>query len=90
MAFSASVPEIVYLGPGQVVARGTYTNGAGDTGGDIAHGLKIVRGVKLSQIGAAVTSKPVYNETLPLGDWTAVTIVTTNNGDGTYEIYGEL
>lgn len=90
MAFTPTTPDIVFLGSGAVVARGTYVNDGGSTGGDIPTGLSMIKGVVLSNAGAAVTNAQVYNETLPLGSWTAVTVVTAANASGTYEIYGEL
>lgn len=90
MAFTATTPEIIFLGVGSAKSVGRYANTAGSTGGDISHGLSVVKGVVLTPTSTAVTSQHVYNETLPLGSMTAVTIVTGANEGGSYEIYGEL
>lgn len=90
MAFTASTPELVFLGPGKVMAIGTYANTAGSTGGSISTGLGVVNGVILTPKGAAVTSAHTYNVTLPLTDISPVVIVTGADESGTYLIYGVL
>ena len=88
MAFTASTPDIIFLGPGRVLAVGTYANTAGSTGGDIKTGLGVISGVSLTPAGAAVTSAHTYNVTLPLTGISPVTIVTGADESGTYMIYG--
>jgi len=88
MAFAYTTPEMVGKGVGMVMARGTYTNGIGDTGGDIKTGLRLIKYVFLTPTKDAVTSAHTYNVTLPLDNYTAVTIVTGDAEGGTYEIWG--
>lgn len=90
MAFTASTPELVFLGPGSIMAIGTYVNTGGSTGGNIVTGLGVVKGVVLTPAGAAVTSAHTYNVTLPLTGISPVVIVTGANESGTYMIYGNL
>jgi hypothetical protein len=68
---------------------GTYTNGSGETGGDVATGLGRCEIFQLQPKGTAVVATaPVVNETLPLesGD---VTVVTADNEDGTWFAIGK-
>jgi hypothetical protein len=88
MAFAHTTPEMIGKGAGMVMARGTYTNGVGDIGGNIVTGLKLVNYVFLTPNKDAVTSSHTYNVTLPLTNFTAVTIVTGDAEGGTYEIWG--
>ena len=69
------------------MSRGTFTNGAGNTGGNIYTGLQKVYGMVLQHSGSAVVATfPVINETFPVSD--PVTIVTADNGDGYWLAYG--
>jgi hypothetical protein len=71
---------------------GTYTNGAGDSGGDIDTGLKKVYFMWLQSRGAAVSAEaPTINETInsPPIDGSAVTIVTTLDDDGIWMAVGK-
>lgn len=88
MAFTATTPTIIPLGPGSVLAVGTYANTAGSTGGSIVTGLGVVNGVILTPKGAAVVSAHTYNVTLPLTGISSVVIVTGADESGTYMIYG--
>ena len=64
------------------VAWGTYTNGGGDTGGDIDTGLTLVETMAFAGSGAAVNADlPSVNETLPFNGG-AITIVCTDGADG--------
>jgi hypothetical protein len=66
---------------------GTFTNGAGDSGGDIYTGLSQVLGMELQHTGsAAVASDPVVNETFPCHD--PVTIVAVAGADGYWHAFG--
>lgn len=68
---------------------GTFTNGAGDEGGDIVTGLNSVKFFSIQQTGAAVTTgAPVVNESFPTATGT-MTIVTDANADGIWEAVGE-
>jgi hypothetical protein len=67
-------------------AFGTFTNGGGDTGGDITvSGARQIVHVNLQHTGAAVASNaPSVNATLPLTSAT-FTIVTDDGADGLWE-----
>jgi hypothetical protein len=70
------------------VARGTFTNTGGDTGGDIVTGLSQVFDVTLTHTGAAVVaSAPVVNETIPCSG--TVTIVTVADTTGIWVAKGK-
>jgi len=89
MAFASAITRIVknHIGD-RVVTHGTYTNGGGDTGGDIDTGLKVCEFIVLQPTGAAViASNPSVNETLPV-DGSAVTVVNTADEDGVWFAYG--
>lgn len=82
MAFTSAILESRTIWGDKVIVYGSFTNGAGDSGGDIATGLNNVEMCMLTHSGAAaVASAPSINETFPLagGD---VTIVTTTGADG--------
>lgn len=69
-------------------AFGTYTNGGGDTGGDVDTGLKEVHVMILQPGGGTViASAPTVNETLP-ADGSAITIVNTAGEDGQWFAIG--
>jgi len=81
MAFASAILGRSVFGDKSIV-WGSFTNGAGDSGGDIETGLASVENIQLQHSGAAaVADSPSVNETLPLasGD---VTIVTTTGADG--------
>lgn len=87
MAFAFEIQDQTVFGNKRIVF-GTYTNGGGDTGGDIETGLTVCESIQLTQTGSAVTTgAPVVNETLPVsgGD---VTIVTDDGADGTFFAIG--
>ena len=70
------------------MTTGTYSNGSGDTGGNIDTGLKVCEAIFLQPKGAAVVANnPVVNETLPVAG-SAITVVTTDNEDGTWMAIG--
>ena len=89
MAFASAITRTVQNVIGdRRVTHGTYTNGSGDTGGDIDTGLASCEFIVLQPGGAAViASAPVVNETLPVAG-SAVTVVTADNEDGTWFAYG--
>jgi len=67
---------------------GRFTNGAGDSGGDIVTGLNSIDFMKLTHTGSAVVAgDPVVNETFPLTSGDA-TIVTTTGADGLFFAIG--
>ena len=87
MAFSYSVLDRMVFGDRRVVI-GTFTNGSGDTGGDVKTGLNRVDVFIAQPTGSSVTSNQVtVNESFPLagGD---VTIVTDDNVDGIWIAIG--
>ncbi len=66
---------------------GTFTNGSGDTGGDIYTGLSVIDKIDLQYKGSAVVdNEPVINETFPCHD--PVTIVTDDDKDGYWHAVG--
>jgi hypothetical protein len=89
MAFAYTAEEIKeYFGRKKAV-WGTFTNGSGDTGGDIVTGLAHTDFISLQYTGAAVIADaPVANETFPLASG-AVTIVTVDNADGIWFAFGD-
>lgn len=67
---------------------GTYTNGSGETGGDINTGLTSCEAIFLQPIGSSViATAPVVNETLPVAG-SAVTVVTADDEDGWWMAIG--
>jgi hypothetical protein len=71
------------------VIFGTYTNGSGDTGGNINTGLRLCEMIVLQPKGTAViATAPVVNEDLPIAG-SAVTVVTADNEDGYWIAYGD-
>ncbi len=86
MAFSFTKDNEGVLGDLRSTA-GTFTNGSGDTGGDIYTGLQKVQGMVLQHKGSAVVAdRPVINETFPKAD--PITIVTTDGADGYWWAFG--
>lgn len=86
MAFSFTKDTEGVMGDLRVTG-GTFTNGAGNTGGDIYTGLQQVQGLVLQQKGTAVVaSQAVVNETFPRAD--PITIVTADNADGWWWAFG--
>jgi hypothetical protein len=89
MAF-AYVEKRRYVIGDRWVVEGTFTNGSGDTGGNIVSGLRRVDWVDLQHTGSAVAAdSPAVNETMPLETTGTVTIVTTDNADGIYRMIGQ-
>jgi hypothetical protein len=87
MAFASTISEYYNQGS-KKVTRGTFTNGAGDSGGDIDTGLEMCQFIELQQTGAAaVATAPAVNETLPAAG-SAITIVTTAGADGNWRAEG--
>ena len=70
------------------IAWGTFTNGGGDTGGDIDTGLEVVEFMILQTAGTGVSAdQHAVNETLPV-DGSAITIVSTDGADGIWFAIG--
>jgi hypothetical protein len=70
------------------VRKGTYTNTASGTGGDVDTGLTVCTDMVLIPGGATVnTNAPVVNETLPFAGST-ITIVTDADATGYWEAEG--
>lgn len=89
MAFVSTIISDPYDQVGRLkTVRGTYTNGAGDSGGEVETTLTRVFGLYLQPTGAAVsTNANAINETFPF-DGSALTIVTDLDEDGTWEAWG--
>jgi len=89
MTFASAITEKGMLGSIHV-RTGTFTNGAGDSGGNIDTGLGTCILLELQHTGDSVVAKdPVVNETLPI-DGSAVTIVTETGADGVWLAHGWL
>jgi len=87
MAFSSTITQRGVIG-NKRYAIGTYDCTA-VTGGNINTGLERVDFMQLQPLGAAVqTDVPAINETLPLADGTAVTIVTVSGDAGIWFAIG--
>lgn len=87
MAFASTVVEQGVMGD-KKYSRGTYTNGAGDSGGDIDTGLAMCQFITLQTSSAdTIASVAVVNETLPVAG-SAVTIVNTASEDGNWFALG--
>ena len=71
------------------VTWGTFTNGGGETGGDIDTKLHMCEAIFL-QYGksAVIANAPVVNETLPIAG-SAVTVVNDDGEDGTWLAIGD-
>ena len=89
MAFASTITRPVKNIMGdRKETHGTYTNGGGDTGGDIDTGLRVCEYIQLQPTGAAVVaSAPSVNETLP-ADGSAITVVNTADEDGNWIAWG--
>ena len=87
MTFSSTQTGSAVVGDRRKV-WGTFTNAAGDTGGDITTGLGVVdtfsHEVKGSSSGSAIS----VNETFPLSGG-VVTIVTSDGTVGYWEAWGK-
>jgi len=91
MAFTASVTQRDVWGS-MAVSMGTFTNGAGDKGGNIATGLNRCYGLILQPGGATVAGNAcVVNETFTANglDGSAITIVTDDGVDGNWLAFGD-
>jgi hypothetical protein len=87
MAFASAIVGETVFG-NKRVKWGTYTNGLGDTGGDVNTGLQSCEALVLQPGGSsAIATAPVVDETLPVSG-NAVTIVTADNEDGTWLAIG--
>lgn len=87
MAFANAITGYGKSGDKRVV-YGTYTNGSGDTGGDINTGLTVCEFITFTHKGSTVSASPVtVNETLPCPG-SAVTIVTDDGVDGYWKAEG--
>lgn len=87
MAFASTITHQSVMGDKRV-HYGTYTNGSGDTGGDVNTGLTVCEVMVLQPKGAAaIATASTVNETLPVAG-SAVTIVTSDNEDGQWTAIG--
>lgn len=86
MAFAAT-KTMDWVDKGVRHTAGTFTNGSGDTGGDIYTGLSQVLGMELQVKGSAVADNEcAINESFPCHD--PVTIVTDDDVDGYWHAFG--
>ena len=91
MAFTASVTQRDVWGS-MAVSMGTFTNEAGDKGGNIATGLNRCYGLILQPGGATVAGNAcVVNETFTANglDGSAIKIVTDDGVDGNWLAFGD-
>ncbi len=87
MAFASTIADKGVMGD-KKYARGTYTNGAEDSGGNIDTGLSVCEILILQPTGTAViATAPVVNETLPVAG-NAITVVTAVGEDGIWLAFG--
>ena len=87
MAFASTVIEQGVMGD-KKYSRGTYTNGAGDSGGDIDTGLAVCQVLTMQPTGdAVIASQNSLNETLPVAG-SAITVVNTASEDGNWFAFG--
>jgi hypothetical protein len=87
MAFAYTRDGESVIGGGLRMVWGTWTNGGGDTGGDIKTGLSEVITGFLTPSTAVSADASAINETLPLASGT-VTIVNTAGADGYWVFIG--
>ena len=91
MAFTSAITQRDIWGS-MAVSMGTFTNGAGDGGGNIATGLNRCYGLILQPGGATVAGNAcVVNETFTANglDGSAITIVTDDGVDGNWLAFGD-
>jgi ABC-type sulfate/molybdate transport systems ATPase subunit len=63
------------------ITMGTFTNGAGDSGGNISTGLQTVAGLEMQPQGSAVVDDAcTVNATFPCAD--PVAVIATAGADG--------
>lgn len=87
MAFSSAITSYGVRG-NKKTRTGTYTNGTGETGGDVDTGLTVCTDFVITPGGSTVQANaPVVNETLPIAG-NAITIVTDDGADGYWEAEG--
>lgn len=88
MAFASAITQRPFSVGNKRWSFGTYTNGSGDTGGNINTGLRSCEFISLQPSGSSViATAPVVNETLPIAG-SAVTVVTADNEDGYWMAIG--
>ena len=91
MAFTSAITQRDIWGS-MAVSMGTFTNGAGDKGGNIATGLNRCYGLILQPGGATVAGNAcVVNETFTANglDGSAIKIVTDDGVDGNWLAFGD-
>ncbi len=88
MAFASAITQRPISVGNKRWSWGTYTNGSGDTGGNINTGLRLCEHIQLQPSGSsAIATAPVVNETLPIAG-SAITVVTADNEDGYWMAIG--
>jgi hypothetical protein len=86
MAFSFA-KQYDFVGGDLRFTAGIFTNGSGDTGGDIYTGLQKVEGMILQYKGDTVIATfAAINETFPKAD--PITIATADDADGYWIAFG--
>jgi len=86
MTLTSTITKQTVIGDRKLVI-GTFTNDG--AGGDIETGLRVVEQIHIQHTGStAVAETPSVHETLPLGDRTSPTIVTTNEKAGIWMAIG--
>ena len=91
MAFTSAITQRDIWGS-MAVSMGTFTNEAGDKGGNIATGLNRCYGLILQPGGATVAGNAcVVNETFTANglDGSAIKIVTDDGVDGNWLAFGD-
>ena len=91
MAFTSAITQRDVWGS-MAVSMGTFTNGAGDGGGNIATGLNRCYGLILQPGGATAAGNAcVVNETFTANglDGSAIKIVTDDGVDGNWLAFGD-
>jgi len=91
MAFTSAITQRDIWGS-MAVSMGTFTNEAGDEGGNIATGLNRCYGIILQPGGSSVaTNAAAVNETFTANGvaGSAITIVTDADADGTWLAFGD-
>ena len=87
MAFVSAITRRSIEGDHSIV-YGTYTNGGGDSGGNIDTGLAICESIDFYPTGSsAVATASVVNETMPCAG-NAVTVVNAADEDGIWRAVG--
>ena len=88
MVFASTMDRPIQKGT-EYEQRGTFTNTAGSTGGDVTIALNYCTAFDIFPSGSAVADQGAVNETYPITG-KAVTIVTAANVNGIWIAYGRM